>query len=164
MTLDPILVLNALASGLLLGAFYALAASGLAVAFGLAVSSFMSSLRGAIVVTLMLAILVGPLLYVVFGVRGSFAIHSIWSDVPEAFPVWLPLAYSRGHFGLEYLLLLVALPLLLLTAPAWLLYEVTVANLSGEARQVTRRVEDEGHGRARGQRVGHVNLWADDGG
>ena len=35
MTLDPVLLLNALASGLLLGAFYALAASGLAVAFGL---------------------------------------------------------------------------------------------------------------------------------
>ncbi|HEX9169044.1 MAG TPA: branched-chain amino acid ABC transporter permease [Roseiarcus sp.] len=35
MTLDPVLFLNSLASGLLLGAFYALAASGLAVAFGL---------------------------------------------------------------------------------------------------------------------------------
>ena len=35
MTLDPVLLLNAIASGLLLGAFYALAASGLAVAFGL---------------------------------------------------------------------------------------------------------------------------------
>ena len=35
MTLDPVLLLNALASGLLLGAFYALAASGLSVAFGL---------------------------------------------------------------------------------------------------------------------------------
>jgi hypothetical protein len=35
MTLDPVLLLNALASGLLLGGFYALAASGLAVAFGL---------------------------------------------------------------------------------------------------------------------------------
>jgi len=35
MTLNPVLLLNALASGLLLGAFYALAASGLAVAFGL---------------------------------------------------------------------------------------------------------------------------------
>jgi branched-chain amino acid transport system permease protein len=35
MTLDPVLLLNALASGLLLGAFYAFAASGLSVAFGL---------------------------------------------------------------------------------------------------------------------------------
>ena len=35
MTLDPVLLVNALVSGLLIGAFYALAAAGLAVAFGL---------------------------------------------------------------------------------------------------------------------------------
>jgi branched-chain amino acid transport system permease protein len=35
MTLDPVLFLNALVAGILLGAFYALAAAGLAVAFGL---------------------------------------------------------------------------------------------------------------------------------
>ena len=107
--------------------------AALAVAFGLAVSSLMSSLRGAIVVTLMLAIVVGPLLYFVFGFGASFGIHKLWNDVPEAFPIWLPLAYSRGTFGLEYLLLLVAVPLLVLSIPAWLLYEATIANLSGEA-------------------------------
>jgi ABC-type transport system involved in multi-copper enzyme maturation permease subunit len=107
--------------------------AGLAVAFGLAVSSLMSSLRGAIVVTLMLAIVVGPLLYFVFGFGASFGIHKLWGEVPEAFPIWLPLAYSRGKPGLEYALLLVAVPLLLLATPAWLLYEATIANLSGEA-------------------------------
>jgi ABC-type transport system involved in multi-copper enzyme maturation permease subunit len=107
--------------------------AGLAVAFGLAVSSLMSSLRGAIVVTLMLAIVVGPLLYFAFGFGASFGIHKLWNEVPEAFPIWLPLAYSRGKPGLEYLLLLVAVPLLLLATPAWLLYEATIANLSGEA-------------------------------
>jgi ABC-type transport system involved in multi-copper enzyme maturation permease subunit len=107
--------------------------AGLAVAFGLAVSSLMSSLRGAIVVTLMLAIVIGPVLYFVFGFLASLGIHSIWSEVPEAFPVWLPLAYSRSKFGLEYLLLLVAIPLLVVVAPAWFLYESTIANLSGEA-------------------------------
>jgi hypothetical protein len=107
--------------------------AGLAVAFGLAVSSLMSSLRGAIVVTLMLAIVVGPLLYFLFGFGASFGIHKLWTEVPEAFPIWLPLAYSRGHFGLEYVLLLVAVPLLVITTPAWFLYEVTIANLSGEA-------------------------------
>jgi branched-chain amino acid transport system permease protein len=35
MTLDPVLLANALVSGLLIGAFYALASAGLAVAFGL---------------------------------------------------------------------------------------------------------------------------------
>jgi ABC-type transport system involved in multi-copper enzyme maturation permease subunit len=107
--------------------------AGLAVAFGLAVSSLMSSLRGAIVVTLMLAIVVGPLLYLLLGFGTSFGIHKMWTEVPEAYPVWLPLAYSRARFGYEYLLVLVAVPLILVAAPAWFLYETTIANLSGEA-------------------------------
>ena len=107
--------------------------SGLAVAFGLAVSSLMSSLRGAIVVTLMLAIATGPVLYFVGGFGASFAVHRVFADVPEAFPVWLPLAYSRARFGLEYVLLLVALPLLVIVTPGWFFYESTVANMSGEA-------------------------------
>ncbi len=106
--------------------------AALAVAFGLAVSSLMSSLRGAIVVTLILAICVGPILYSVFGFGASFGIHKLWSDVPEGFPIWLPLAYTRAPFGIEYLLLLVAVPLLLILVPSWFLYEVTVANLTGE--------------------------------
>jgi ABC-type transport system involved in multi-copper enzyme maturation permease subunit len=107
--------------------------AGLSVAFGLAVSSLLSSLRGAIVVTLMLAIVIGPLLYLVFGFWASFGIHKVWSEVPEAFPVWLPLAYSRGTLGLEYLLLLVGVPLLATVTPAWFLYESTIANLSGDS-------------------------------
>ena len=107
--------------------------AGLAVAFGLAVSSLMASLRGAIVVTLMLAICIGPFLYSVFGFGASFAIHKMWNDVPEGFPVWLPLAYSRAEIGLEYLLVLGLLPILLVTVPAWFLYETTVSNLTGEA-------------------------------
>jgi ABC-type transport system involved in multi-copper enzyme maturation permease subunit len=106
--------------------------AALAVAFGLAVSSLMSSLRGAIVVTLILAICIGPMLYLVFGYGASFGIHKLWSDVPESFPVWLPLAYTRAPFGIEYVLLLVALPLLLLLVPSWFFYEVTIANLTGE--------------------------------
>jgi hypothetical protein len=107
--------------------------AGLAVAFGLAVSSLMSSLRGAIVVTLMLAIVTGPLLYFVCGFGASFAVHKLWNEVPDAFPIWLPLAYSRGKFGFEYLLLLVAVPLLVTVVPAWFFYETTIANMSSEA-------------------------------
>jgi ABC-type transport system involved in multi-copper enzyme maturation permease subunit len=105
--------------------------AGLSVAFGLAVSSLMSSLRGAIVVTLMLAIVIGPILYFVFGFVASVGIHEMWSEVPDA-PVWLPLAYSRSPFGLKYVLLLVGVPLFLVAAPAWFLYESTIANLSSE--------------------------------
>jgi ABC-type transport system involved in multi-copper enzyme maturation permease subunit len=106
--------------------------AALAVAFGLAVSSLMSSLRGAIVLTLILAICIGPILYSIFGFGASFAVHKLWHDVPEGFPVWLPLAYTRAPFGLEYLLLLVAVPLLLILVPAWFLYAVTISNLTGE--------------------------------
>jgi ABC-type transport system involved in multi-copper enzyme maturation permease subunit len=107
--------------------------AGLAVAFGLAVSSLMSSLRAALVVTLMLAICIGPMVYLTFGVGGSIAIHQQWSDVPDGLPVWLPIAYSRASFGLTYVLFLCVLPLLLVVVPAWFLYEVTIANLTGEA-------------------------------
>jgi hypothetical protein len=106
--------------------------AALAVAFGLAVSSLMSSLRGAIVVTLILAICIGPVLYSIFGYTASLGVHKLWSDVPEGFPVWLPLAYTRAPFGIQYMLILVAVPLLLILVPAWFLYEVTVANLTGE--------------------------------
>jgi ABC-type transport system involved in multi-copper enzyme maturation permease subunit len=107
--------------------------AALAVAFGLAVSSLMASLRGAIVVTLMLAIAIGPMLYGFGGVTGSIVVHRVWPEVPEAMPIWLPIAYERAPFGLPYLLLLVALPTLLVAVPAWFLYEATIANLTGEA-------------------------------
>ncbi len=113
------------------GFLFALA--GLSVAFGLAVSSLMSSLRGAIVVTLMLAICVGPTLYVIFGFTCSMGVHELWPDVPQGLPIWLPLAYTRAPFGAQYVALLLAIPLLLIVVPAWFLYEATVANLTGDA-------------------------------
>ncbi len=106
--------------------------AALAVAFGLAVSSLMSSLRGAIVVTLILAIVIGPSLYAVFGFWASFGAHQLWPELPESFPIWLPLAYTRAPFGLEYIALLIVVPLVIVLLPAWFLYEVTVANLTGE--------------------------------
>lgn len=106
--------------------------AGLAVAFGLALSSLMASSRGAIVVTLILAIVIGPALYMLFGFSASFAVHKAWGDIPEAFPIWLPLAYSRVPFGVEYVAALVVAPLLLVLVPAWFLYEVTVANLTND--------------------------------
>jgi hypothetical protein len=92
----------------------------------------MHSLRGAIVITLILAIVIGPALYGLFGFGASFPVHKQWSDIPEGFPVWLPLAYTRAPFGLEYALILFAIPMLLMLLPAWFLYEITTANLTGE--------------------------------
>jgi len=107
--------------------------AALSVAFGLAVSSLMSSLRPAIVVTLILAIVVAPSLYTSFGVGCSIAAHGQWPEVPEAFPIWLPLAYERVPFDGMYAALLVGLPLVLLGVPGWFLYEATIANLSAES-------------------------------
>ena len=97
-------------------------------------SSLMSSLRGAIVVTLMLAIVVGPLLYFVFGFGASFADPQAVERGPGGVShLAAARVLARASFGLEYVLLLVAVPLLVVTVPAWFLYEVTIANLSGEA-------------------------------
>ncbi|MEO7110731.1 MAG: ABC transporter permease [Polyangiaceae bacterium] len=105
--------------------------AALTVAFGLAVSSLMASLRGAIVLTLILAIIIGPFLYGMFGFSASLAIHGVWNEMPEVSPIWLPLAYERATFGLEYVTLLIALPLLMIIVPAWFLYETTISNLTG---------------------------------
>jgi ABC-type transport system involved in multi-copper enzyme maturation permease subunit len=105
--------------------------AALTVAFGLAVSSLMASLRGAIVLTLILAIVIGPFLYGMFGPFASAGIHSVWNEMPEVSPIWLPLAYERATFGVEYVTLLIVLPLVLIIVPAWFLYETTISNLTG---------------------------------
>jgi ABC-type transport system involved in multi-copper enzyme maturation permease subunit len=102
----------------------------LGVAFGLAVSSKMASVRAALLVTLLLAF---PLSVAAFGWLGialSQAAHYTWPGVPEG-PIWLPAAYERAPFGADYVFLLIVLPLLAIALPAWFLYEVTVANLTG---------------------------------
>ncbi|MBI4957255.1 MAG: ABC transporter permease [Myxococcales bacterium] len=103
----------------------------LAVAFGLAVSSKMQSLRGALVVTLLLALPLSAFVYVALGVGLSFPVHEQWHQVPRGGAVWLPTALVRADFGTEYVLLLVVAPLAAVALPAWLLYEITAANLLG---------------------------------
>jgi ABC-type transport system involved in multi-copper enzyme maturation permease subunit len=104
--------------------------ASLGVAFGLAISSKMTSLRMALLVTLLLAIPVSLMIYLWFGVGLSFAAAAHWPGVSRGAPVWLPTAYARAPFGLEYLVFLVALPVVAITVPAWFLYEVTNANLT----------------------------------
>lgn len=107
--------------------------AGLTVAFGLAVSSLMANLRGALVVTLILAICLGPTIYGLAGFGCSFAAHAVWPEVPEAYPIWLPVAYARASLGLDYVLVLFALPTLAMALPAWFLYELTIANLATDS-------------------------------
>jgi ABC-type transport system involved in multi-copper enzyme maturation permease subunit len=102
----------------------------LSVAFGLAVSSKMESLRGALLVTLLAAVPISGFCYSVFGVGGSAAANDLWHTIPEGPPVWLPTAYGRVPFGIEYVVYLIVLPVLAISLPAWLLYEVTRSNLT----------------------------------
>lgn len=110
--------------------FYLFVIALMSVAFGLAVSSRMGNARAAILVTLIAAVPLGGFLYLAGGLGLSEAAHSLWERVPREQPVWLPLAYVRGDFGLSYLLLLFAAPAIVIMLPGWALYEATVANLT----------------------------------
>lgn len=102
----------------------------LGVAFGLAISSKMQSLRVAIVLALLLGVPLSMLAFGSLGVGLSVAVNDLWNEVPEGPPVWLPTALARAPFGVEYVLYLIVIPLALIAVPAWFLYEVTVANLT----------------------------------
>ncbi|HEY4157441.1 MAG TPA: ABC transporter permease [Polyangiaceae bacterium] len=114
--------------------------AGLSVAFGLAVSSKFSSPAAAIIVTLLVALPASMFVFSAGGVGLSMVAHRAWPGIPEGPPVWLPGAYLRAEFGLPYLAFLVFLPLVLLALPAWLLYEVTVANMSAPSDDRSTRL------------------------
>lgn len=107
--------------------------AALGVAFGLAISSKMTSLRGAIVLTLLLAFPLSLAVFFTFGVGLSYLAHDAWPAVVSGLPVWLPTAFDRAPFSLEYAVFLVALPVSAVALPVWFLYEVTIANLASAA-------------------------------
>jgi hypothetical protein len=111
----------------------------LSVAFGLAISSKMASLRGALLVTLLAAVPLSTFCFSTFGLGLSSLARDVWDTVDASGPVWLPAAYGRAPFGAEYVVYLMALPAAVITLPAWLLYEVTRANL-------TSVTDDRSHG------------------
>jgi ABC-type transport system involved in multi-copper enzyme maturation permease subunit len=102
----------------------------LSVAFGLAISSKMASLRAAIVVTLLLIFPITIIAFSVFGWGLSYGAHKAWSGVAGGPPIWLPTAYERAPFDAGYVVFLLLLPVTAVTLPAWFLYEVTIANLT----------------------------------
>ncbi len=103
----------------------------LSVAFGLSISSKFASAAVAIVVTLLIAFPLSTAVYLLGGVGLSFAAHDLWPTIPRGPPVWLPAAYARADFGVEYFTFLVAGPLLCVAVPGWFFYEVTLANMAG---------------------------------
>lgn len=102
----------------------------LSVAFGLAISSKMASLRAAIVVTLLLTFPITIAAFVTFGPIMSIAAHKAWPGVADGPPIWLPTAYERAPLDVNYVVFLVLLPIAAVVLPAWFLYEVTIANLT----------------------------------
>jgi ABC-type transport system involved in multi-copper enzyme maturation permease subunit len=114
--------------------------AALAVAFGLALSSKFQSSAAAIIVTLMVTLLTSFAAYMVFGVALSIVAHDQWPAIAQGPPVWLPTAWVRADLGLRYLAFLVVLPSVAVLVPAWLFYEVTVANLSGPSDDRSTRL------------------------
>ncbi len=112
----------------------------LSVTFGLAVSSKFSSPALAILVTLLCSIPTSIAAYVGLGVGLSFVANGLWHGVAAGPPVWLPTAYSRAEFGVEYLTLLVLVPLALVALPAWLFHEITVANMAAPSDDRSTRL------------------------
>lgn len=112
----------------------------LAVAFGLALSSKFQSSAAAIIVTLMVTLVTSFAAYMLLGVALSVAVHDQWPAIPQGPPVWLPAAWVRVDFGLPYLAFLVVLPAVTVLVPAWLFYEVTVANLASPSDDRSTRL------------------------
>jgi ABC-type transport system involved in multi-copper enzyme maturation permease subunit len=102
----------------------------LSVAFGLALSSKMESLRAAIFVTLLLTFPITIIAFSTFGWGLSYAAHHAWPGVPQDLPIWLPTAYERAPLDVNYIVFLLVLPVTAVVLPAWFLYEVTIANLT----------------------------------
>lgn len=104
----------------------------ISVAFGLAISSHVASLRTALLLTLVLAFPAAVLLFGVFGLGMCHSAHHAWSAVPDRYPIWIPTAYARVPFDRYYGLYLIWIPCLAVGLATWFLYEVTIANLTGE--------------------------------
>lgn len=114
--------------------------AGLSVAFGLAMSSQFGSPAVAILVTLLVAVPLSILSYLLGGVGLSFAVHQLWGSVSAGPPVWLPTAYTRADFGVPYFTVLLVLPLLATILPGWLFYEVTIANMAAPSDDRSTRL------------------------
>jgi len=112
----------------------------LAVAFGLSLSSKFQSSAAAIIVTLMVTLVTSFAAYMLLGVGLSVAIHDEWPAIPQGAPVWLPAAWVRVDFSLLYLAFLIVIPAVAVLVPAWLFYEVTVANLASPSDDRSTRL------------------------
>lgn len=112
----------------------------LSVTFGLAMSSKFASPALAILVTLLVSVPGSIVAYLALGLGLSGGANQLWPAVDRATPVWLPIAYSRAELGLEYLLLLVLAPMMMVVLPSWLFHEITVANMAAPSDDRSTRL------------------------
>ena len=117
------------ATEVFLGFVVLFAVACLASLLGTALSAVWKQQRGATIATLTASIMFGGLLFALFGFGSSFAMHDKWHAVPEAHPIWLPLAWVRAPFGLDYVLLLICMPIILFGTAGWFFYETAVAHM-----------------------------------
>jgi ABC-type transport system involved in multi-copper enzyme maturation permease subunit len=136
----PFLFGGVTATEVILAFFCCFVFAALAVAFGLALSSKFQSSAAAIIVTLILALTTSFSVFSGLGVGLSVAVHEQWAAVAAGPPVWLPTAWVRADFGLPYLAFLVVLPAVAVVVPAWLFYEITIANLAGPSDDRSTRL------------------------
>jgi ABC-type transport system involved in multi-copper enzyme maturation permease subunit len=136
----PFLFGGVTATEVILAFFCCFVFAALAVAFGLALSSKFQSSASAIIVTLILALTTSFATFIGLGVALSVAVHEQWPAVAQGPPVWLPTAWVRADLGLPYLAFLVVLPAIGVLVPAWLFYEVTIANLASPSDDRSSRL------------------------
>ncbi|MEM9691304.1 MAG: ABC transporter permease subunit [Myxococcota bacterium] len=111
-----------------IGFVYLFLLAGLFVAFGIAISSKMESLRSALLSTLLTAVpLSGASFLLVGGLGGELADRG-W-EMRTRGPAWLAMAYDRAPFDESYLTCLVVIPVVFFVLMGSLLYEITCANL-----------------------------------
>lgn len=106
-----------------------LAVAALAVTFGLAVSSYARSARGALAGALLSTIIVGPAMYGLFSTAGMVVGEELHDESLRG-ATWLAHAIATAPLSLRSLLFFVVDPLLLLVLPGTFLLAVTRANLS----------------------------------
>jgi ABC-type transport system involved in multi-copper enzyme maturation permease subunit len=136
----PFLFGGVTATEVILAFFCCFVFAALAVSFGLALSSKFQSSAAAIIVTLLVTLTTSFQVYGGLGIGLSMVVHEQWPAVPQGPPVWLPTAWVRADLGLPYLAFLVVLPAVAVLVPAWLFYEVTIANLAGPSDDRSTRL------------------------
>ena len=109
-----------------------LAVAALAVLFGLAVSSYARTARGALAGTLIATLLVGPAMYVVFSATGMVVGDVLGEDAGRG-STWLAHAITSAPVSARSVLFFVVDPLVVLVVPGWFAFEVTKANVSDPA-------------------------------